>query len=247
MIALRVASLFSGIGGIDLGFQQAGFEIVWANEFDKDAAKTYRHNFGPDYLVEADIRSVDPGAIPDFDVLVAGFPCQPFSVAGLKKGFEDTRGTLFFNIANIVKSKIETGCPPRVLFLENVRGLKSHDNGRTLQVILATLDELGYDYSYEVLNAKYFGVPQNRLRIFCVSKKIDLNDNMVRNIDDMQKSSNKQVENTIKEIKNNSYEIFYKNDFFKNYHFYSNVENTEIMKGFEVLPFEATIKIFKVM
>lgn len=85
---MRVASLFSGIGGIDLGFQQAGFKIVWANEFDRDAARTYRDNFGADHLVEADIRSIDPNTMPDFDVLVAGFPCQPFSIMGFKKGLQ---------------------------------------------------------------------------------------------------------------------------------------------------------------
>ena len=102
---MKVCSLFSGIGGIDLGFQQAGFDIVWANEFDKDAAKTYRHNFGDDHLVESDIRSIDPHKIPDFNVLVAGFPCQPFSKMGKQRGFEDPRGTLFFEIARIAKEK----------------------------------------------------------------------------------------------------------------------------------------------
>ena len=116
-----------------------------------------------------DITKANPADIPDFDVCCGGFPCQPFSVAGLKRGFEDTRGTLFFNIANIVKYKIEHGCPPKVLFLENVRGLKSHDKGNTLKVILATLEELGYGVSYTVLNAKYFGVPQNRERLFIIA------------------------------------------------------------------------------
>ena len=95
---MRVCSLFSGIGGIDLAFQQAGFEIVWANEFDRDAAKTYRYNFGGDCLVEQDIRSIRTEEISDFDVLVAGFPCQPFSSVGFQKGFKDPRGMLFFEI-----------------------------------------------------------------------------------------------------------------------------------------------------
>lgn len=116
-----------------------------------------------------DINDAVPSNIPDFDVCCGGFPCQPFSVAGLKRGFEDTRGTLFFNIANIVREKIKAGVPPKVLFLENVRGLKNHDNGNTLKVILATLDELGYNYSYCVLNAKYFGVPQNQERLFIIA------------------------------------------------------------------------------
>ena len=93
---MKVCSLFSGIGGIDLGFKQAGFDIVWANEFDKDAAATYRHNFGGEHLVEKDIRKVDASEIPDFDVLVAGFPCQPFSIMGFRKGFNDPRGQFVF-------------------------------------------------------------------------------------------------------------------------------------------------------
>ena len=115
---MRVASMFSGIGGIDLAFLQAGFDIVWANEFDKDAAKTYRHNFGDDYLVESDIRSIDPHKIPDFNVLVAGFPCQPFSKMGFQKGFKDPRGNLFFEIARVAEIK-----RPQVIFLENVANL----------------------------------------------------------------------------------------------------------------------------
>ena len=123
---MRVASLFSGIGGIDLGFQQAGFDIVWANEFDKDAARTYRKNLGGEHLVEKDIRAVDVTSIPDFDVLVAGFPCQPFSSAGKQKGFQDPRGNLFFEIARVVEAK-----RPSVVFLENVSNLVQHDDGKT--------------------------------------------------------------------------------------------------------------------
>ena len=110
---MRVCSLFSGIGGIDLGFQQAGFDIVWANEFDKDAAATYRHNFGSEHLVEKDIRKVDVDEIPDFDVLVAGFPCQSFSIAGKQRGFDDDRGKLFFQIVRVVESK-----QPEIIFLK---------------------------------------------------------------------------------------------------------------------------------
>lgn len=116
-----------------------------------------------------DINEVNPADIPNFDVCCAGFPCQQFSIAGHRLGFEDTRGTLFFNIMNIVKEKIQAGTPPKVLLLENVKGLKNHQKGETLKVILATLEELGYKYSIEVLNAKYFGVPQNRERLFIVA------------------------------------------------------------------------------
>ena len=174
--------LFAGIGGFHTGMHSVGGKCVFASEWDKYARISYEANYSsiePDlfkkdeegnYLYfNEDINDVIPAAVPDFDVCCGGFPCQPFSVAGLKRGFDDTRGTLFFNIANLVKEKIESGHPPRVLFLENVRGLKNHDKGQTLNVILATLDELGYGFSYEVLNAKYFGVPQNRERLFIVA------------------------------------------------------------------------------
>ena len=162
---MKVCSLFSGIGGIDLAFQQAGFEIVWANEFDRDAAKTYRHNFGPNHLVEADIRSIDPCAIPDFDVLVAGFPCQPFSIMGRQKGFRDPRGTLFFEIARIAEAKL-----PKVIFLENVANLLEHDEGKTFLTIYNALVPLGYTFKYQVMDAMEYGnIPQNRTRIFIVA------------------------------------------------------------------------------
>lgn len=162
---MRVASLFSGIGGIDLGFQQAGFDIVWANEFDKDAAKTYRYNFGPNHLVEADIRKVDPNTIPDFDVLVAGFPCQPFSIMGFKKGFNDPRGNLFFEIARIAEAK-----RPKVIFLENVANLLEHDDGKSFLTIYNALAPQGYAFRYQVMDSlEYANVPQHRSRIFIVA------------------------------------------------------------------------------
>ena len=145
---MRVCSLFSGIGGIDLGFQQAGFDIVWANEFDHDAATTYRVNFGDKYLVEKDIRQVNPHDIPDFDVLVAGFPCQPFSIAGKKKGFGDPRGNLFFEIGRIIDIK-----RPSIVFLENVENLIEHDDGKTFLVIYNTLAQFGYAVKYKVLDS----------------------------------------------------------------------------------------------
>lgn len=170
--------LFAGIGGFHQAMHSVGMKCVFASEIDENARKSYMANysevspelFDDDCLnFNRDITKQEPKDIPDFDVCCAGFPCQPFSVAGLKKGFEDTRGTLFFCIANIVKCKCDIGTPPKVLFLENVKGLKTHDKGRTLEVILATLDELGYAYKYEVLNAKYFGVPQNRERLFIIA------------------------------------------------------------------------------
>ena len=164
-MALRVASLFAGIGGICLGFQQARFQSVWANEIDPAACKTYRMNFGDAYLIEGDLRSIDSHYIPDFDVLTAGFPCQPFSIAGKQKGFEDVRGNLFFEIARIVDVK-----RPQVIFLENVKNLVEHDDGRTFLVIYNSLAQFGYYLKYKVLNASEYGnIPQNRERIFLVA------------------------------------------------------------------------------
>lgn len=170
--------LFAGIGGFHQGMNSVGGKCVFASEWDEHARKSYEENYKADspWLFEngekffnRDINDADPKAIPPFDVCCGGFPCQPFSIAGLRKGFEDTRGTLFFNIANIVKQQIENGNPPQVLFLENVKGLRSHQKGETLKVILSTLEELGYSYNYEVLNAKFFGVPQNRERLFIIA------------------------------------------------------------------------------
>ena len=162
---MRVCSLFAGIGGIDLAFRQAGFDIVWANEFDRDAAKTYRYNLGSDHLVECDIKTVKTEDIPDFDVLVAGFPCQPFSLAGRQKGFEDPRGNLFFEIARIVRDK-----QPSVVFLENVANLLQHDDGKTFLTVYNALVPYGYTIKYRVMDSLEYGnIPQRRPRIFIVA------------------------------------------------------------------------------
>ena len=161
---MKVGSLFAGIGGIDLGFEQAGFEIAWANEIDSDACKTYRHNFPNTHLIEGDIRDVDPRTLSDVDVIVAGFPCQPFSVMGYQRGFKDPRGNLFFEIARIIDEK-----RPKVVFLENVRNLMEHDHGKTFLVIHSTLAQLGYSVKYKVINATDVNIPQNRARIFIVA------------------------------------------------------------------------------
>ena len=179
---IKFVDLFAGIGGFHTAMHTVGCKCVFASELDKNARISYEANYsllepklfakdsnGKYLFFNEDIKDVIPENVPDFDICCGGFPCQPFSAAGLKRGFEDTRGTLFFNIANLVREKIKSGYPPRVLFLENVRGLKNHDSGKTLSVILATLDELGYSYTYEVLNAKNFGVPQNRERLFIIA------------------------------------------------------------------------------
>ncbi len=165
-----VGSLFAGIGGICLGFKQAGFDIVWANEYDAAACKTYRRNFGDSYLVESDIRKVKVESIPDFDVLTAGFPCQPFSVAGKQRGFNDKRGNLFFEITRIIDAK-----RPKVIFLENVANLMEHDEGRTFLVIFNSLAQFGYTVYYKVMAANEYGnLPQIRKRIYITAIRDDL-------------------------------------------------------------------------
>lgn len=161
-----VGSMFAGIGGICLGFKQAGADIVWANEIDNFACETYRFNFdGAAYLQEGDIHNLSPPKDLNFDIVAAGFPCQAFSIAGYRKGFEDTRGTLFFEVLRIIREK-----KPRAVFLENVKNLMTHDNGRTYQVIRQCLSDEGYAVTEQVLNTmEYGGIPQNRERIYVVA------------------------------------------------------------------------------
>jgi len=153
--------LFAGIGGMRQAFEANGGKCVFSSEWDKFAQQTYEANFGD--KPHGDITQIPSSVIPRHDILIAGFPCQPFSHAGLKKGFMDTRGTLFFDVARIINDK-----KPSLVLLENVKGFTSHDKGRTFATVVAALDELGYDTSSQVLNASDFGLPQNRERIFIV-------------------------------------------------------------------------------
>lgn len=162
---LSVVSLFAGIGGICLGFQQARFKILWANEIDHAACLTYRHNLGSDHLVESDIRQISESTIPHSNVLVAGFPCQSFSTAGAGRGFQDSRGILFFEVVRIVSA-----VQPQAIFLENVENLMEHDNGRTFQTVYASLVELGYIVHYRAMPThEYSNIPQTRRRIYIVA------------------------------------------------------------------------------
>ena len=162
-----VGSMFAGIGGICLAFKQNNCKLVWANEIDKYACKTYRLNFGNDYLVEGDIQTLNLDLIPEIDILTAGFPCQAFSSVGLQKGFKDPRGNLFFETARVI-NKVK----PRVVFFENVANLIKHDEGKTFEVIKNTLKTLGYHGTYKIMNAKLFGdIPQQRNRIYIVAFK----------------------------------------------------------------------------
>ncbi len=161
---LKIIDLFAGVGGIRLGFEQAfkNVKCVFTSEIDKYAIMTYKANFETDYIF-GDITKINENDIPDHDILLAGFPCQPFSQAGLKKGFTDTRGTLFFDIERILIAK-----QPRAFLLENVKQLKGHNKGQTLQTIIDRLTKAGYNVFYDILKARDFGVPQNRERIYIV-------------------------------------------------------------------------------
>lgn len=164
----KFIDLFAGIGGIRIPFQELGGQCVFSSEWDKFSQQTYEANFG--HKPEGDITKIDEKDIPNFDILLAGFPCQAFSVAGKKLGFEDTRGTLFFDVARIIKYH-----KPKAFLLENVRGLLSHKKGQTFEVIKNTLIELGYNVEFKLLNAKDFGIPQNRQRIYIIGFLEDVN------------------------------------------------------------------------
>lgn len=165
---MKVVSLFSGLGGLDKGFIDAGYDIVWANDFDKFAVQTYEANFG-NHIILGDINDISLGEIPDCDVLIGGFPCQPFSMMGQQKGFEDARGTLFFRVAEIINDKIQRDKKPTAIILENVRSLKTHNNGKTYEKIHRILrDELGYKVFCDILNSADYGVPQTRNRTYIV-------------------------------------------------------------------------------
>ena len=162
-----VVSLFSGIGGLDLGFEYAGFNIVWANDFDKYAVMTYKENVN-DRIKMGDIRILK-NDIPKHDVLIGGFPCQPFSTLGKQEGFKDeNRGNLFFEIADIIEKN-----RPKMVVLENVKNLLNHDSGKTFTTIKDVLKKNRYDVFYSILNSKDFGVPQQRNRIFIVAVNQD--------------------------------------------------------------------------
>lgn len=159
--AITFIDLFAGIGGFRLGFEPNGYECVFSSEINKGAIDMYMANFGDDSF--CDITKKNASELPDFDILCGGFPCQAFSSAGKKAGFNDTRGTLFFDILRILKEK-----KPQAFVLENVKNLEKHDSGNTFKVILNSLTDLGYTVSYKVLAANDFGVPQNRERIIIV-------------------------------------------------------------------------------
>ncbi len=159
--------LFAGLGGFRIALESLGAKCVYSNEWDKPVQEVYAANFGE--VPEGDITKVDEKSIPNHDILCAGFPCQAFSISGKQRGFEDSRGTLFFDVARIVKEK-----KPKVVFLENVKNFAVHDDGRTLQVVKAVMEDLGYTFNQKVLNAVDYGIPQKRERIYMVCFRKDL-------------------------------------------------------------------------
>lgn len=184
----RVCSLFSGIGGIEQGVKDSlgeeATEVVFASEINKFAKQTYEYIHNE--KIAGDITKVKKDEIPDHDILVGGFPCQTFSIAGKMKGFDDTRGTMFFQIEEIMKEK-----RPKIVFLENVKNLASHDGGRTLKVILEKMSALNYKVDFQILNSKYFDAAQSRERIYIVGKRME--------------EGEVPEENWIMEKKNNTY------------------------------------------
>lgn len=166
--ALKTIDLYAGVGGIRLGFEKAGFETVFANDFEPSCKVTYDLNFKTVPLTIADIGSIDPATLPDFDFLLGGFPCQPFSIAGFRKGFDDSdRGNQFFNIIRILKTK-----KPMGFLLENVKNLKNHDKGNTFKIIEEALSSIGYHIKVKIMSsAEYGNVPQSRERVYIVGFK----------------------------------------------------------------------------
>ncbi|CAN5158559.1 DNA cytosine methyltransferase [soil metagenome] len=164
---IRTIDLFAGVGGVRIGFERAGFRTVFANDFELNCKHTYDLNFADTPLTVADIRNIKVKDLPEFDFLLGGFPCQAFSIAGYRNGFKDDRGNLFFDVARIINERKPVG-----FLLENVKNLYSHDGGNTFKVITKTLNELGYDIKYKILNSMDYGdVPQNRERIYIVGFK----------------------------------------------------------------------------
>lgn len=191
----RFIDLFAGMGGFRIALESLGAECVYSNEWDIPAQKVYAENFGD--TPEGDITKVDENTIPCHDILCAGFPCQAFSISGKQRGFEDSRGTLFFDVARIVKAK-----KPKIVFMENVKNFATHDNGRTLQVVKSTMEELGYTFYQKVLNSVDYGIPQKRERIYmvCFRKDLEINDftypkkfKLVRHVEDFLLQDEEQV------------------------------------------------------
>jgi DNA (cytosine-5)-methyltransferase 1 len=164
--SIKVGSLFAGIGGIDLAFENSGFQVEWANEIDQKACMTYKKNFKNEIICD-DIKNISVDKIPKLDILTGGFPCQAFSIAGYRKGLDDERGSLIFELLRLAKD-----LDARILFLENVKNLLSHNSGNTFQVIIQMIQNLGYKIKYQIMNTSDYSVlPQNRERLYILCFK----------------------------------------------------------------------------
>lgn len=193
MSKYRVGSLFSGCGGFDLGFQNAGFEVAWANDIDSDACLTYRKNIGD--IIEGDIHNINPKELSRIDVLTAGFPCQPFSNAGSRNGINDTRGNLVMETYRFIEEFL-----PKVIVYENVRGILSTNghNGRLIEDIISDLERFGYKSEYKLLNFSHFGVPQNRIRVILIAVRD--NGNVEHLFPDIEPYKDLSIESTLAQI-----------------------------------------------
>lgn len=179
MVNFTLGSLFAGIGGIDLGFAKAGVKTIFANEIDSYCAITYNKNIKNSSLIVDDICNLKANTLPTVDILAGGFPCQPFSIAGYKKGFKDDRGNLFFQITRLLEEYKQENRLPKVVFLENVKNLYNHDNGETFKHIRKELQKLGYSVTEKILNTcEYGNIPQNRERLYIIGF---LNEKMLAN------------------------------------------------------------------
>ncbi len=165
---MKIVSLFSGAGGLDLGFQMAGHEIIWANDLYEDAVETYRHNLG-EHVVCEDITKIDLSEIPDCDIVIGGFPCQGFSVANMKRHVTDERNTLYRQLIRVIEGK-----KPKFFLAENVKGIMSLGKGEIFKLILEEFTSLGYKVKYKLLNAADFGVPQTRQRVIIIGVRNDI-------------------------------------------------------------------------
>lgn len=193
---MKVAGFFTGVGGIELGFEQAGFDIIWSNEIDEKAGATFKANYNTPIEID-NIYNIDPKKMPDVDVIVGGFPCQAFSIAGYRKGFEDERGEVFFQLARMIKHKM-----PRIIFIENVKNLLGHDKGNTFKVIKETFESYGYHLKTMILNASEYGnVPQNRERIYIIGFKNK------RDFDNFRGIEPVSLEMTIRDIVNSNEKV----------------------------------------
>ena len=196
----KFIDLFCGMGGFRIAFEQNNCDCVFSSDIDQFAQKTYAANFNE--VPFGDITKINEKDIPNHDIICAGFPCQSFSIAGKRLGFNDTRGTLFFDVARIIKEK-----KPKAFILENVKGITNHDNGKTLQTILNTLSDLGYDFKYKVLNAKDYNVPQHRERWYCIGFKKELNINVEKFCFPKPQKFTNKLENLIDNFAEDNYSI----------------------------------------